>query len=93
MELLDGFGAFAYRNRVGPGHLRYAFTTIPASLVQQLLERACSVISARRLWVDPDCGLKKRGWPETEAALTNRIAAARAVRQKLEAEEAGSVAA
>lgn len=62
-----------------------------------MLERACSVISARRLLVDPDCGLKKRGWPETEAALTaltNMIAAAkRAMRQKLEAEEARAVAA
>jgi len=36
------------------------------------------------LWVNPDCGLKTRGWPETEAALANMIAAARSMRKKLE---------
>lgn len=50
------------------------------------LEHACEVIPAERLWVNPDCGLKTRGWPETEAALANMIAAARTLRQKLEAQ-------
>jgi 5-methyltetrahydropteroyltriglutamate--homocysteine methyltransferase len=54
--------------------------------MQRLLERACEVIPAERLWVNPDCGLKTRGWPETEAALANMIAAARMLRQKLEAD-------
>ncbi|WP_133646132.1 5-methyltetrahydropteroyltriglutamate--homocysteine S-methyltransferase [Paraburkholderia flava] len=94
MELLDGFGAFAYPNGIGPGVYDTHSPRIPSvAAMQQLLERACSVIPAGRLWVNPDCGLKTRGWPETEAALTNMIAAARAVRQKLEAEEASAVAA
>jgi 5-methyltetrahydropteroyltriglutamate--homocysteine methyltransferase len=51
-----------------------------------LLERACEVIPAERLWVNPDCGLKTRGWPETEAALSNMVSAAKALRQKLAAQ-------
>ena len=46
----------------------------------QLLEQACERIPAERLWVNPDCGLKTRGWPETEAALVNMVAAARQLR-------------
>jgi len=34
-----------------------------------------------RLWVNPDCGLKTRGWPETRAALANMVQAARNLRQ------------
>jgi 5-methyltetrahydropteroyltriglutamate--homocysteine methyltransferase len=45
------------------------------------------VIPAERLWVNPDCGLKTRGWPETEAALTNMIQAAKASRVKLAARQ------
>jgi methionine synthase II (cobalamin-independent) len=39
--------------------------------------------SAERLWVNPDCGLKTRGWAETRASLENLVAAARAVRAEL----------
>ena len=35
-----------------------------------------------RLWVNPDCGLKTRGWPETKAALENRVKAAKILREK-----------
>jgi 5-methyltetrahydropteroyltriglutamate--homocysteine methyltransferase len=45
------------------------------------------VIPAERLWVNPDCGLKTRGWPETEAALTNMVRAAKALRAKLAARQ------
>jgi 5-methyltetrahydropteroyltriglutamate--homocysteine methyltransferase len=41
-----------------------------------LLQKAAEVVPARQLWVNPDCGLKTRGWPETEAALRNMVAAA-----------------
>ncbi|MFM0143780.1 5-methyltetrahydropteroyltriglutamate--homocysteine S-methyltransferase [Paraburkholderia sp. RL18-085-BIA-A] len=86
MELLDGFGAFAYPNEIGPGVYDIHSPRVPsAEAMQRLLERACEVIPAERLWVNPDCGLKTRGWPETEAALTNMIQAAKALRVKLAA--------
>jgi 5-methyltetrahydropteroyltriglutamate--homocysteine methyltransferase len=49
----------------------------------KLLRKASQRIPAERLWVNPDCGLKTRGWPETEAALVNMVAAARQVRREL----------
>jgi 5-methyltetrahydropteroyltriglutamate--homocysteine methyltransferase len=45
-----------------------------------LLEKAADVLPAERLWVNPDCGLKTRGWEETRASLENLVAAARALR-------------
>ena len=88
MELLDGFGAFAYPNEIGPGVYDIHSPRVPsAEAMQRLLERACEVIPAERLWVNPDCGLKTRGWPETEAALTNMVCAAKALRMKLAARQ------
>jgi 5-methyltetrahydropteroyltriglutamate--homocysteine methyltransferase len=85
MELLDGFGEFAYPNGIGPGVYDTHSPRVPnVDTMERLLERACEVIPAGRLWVNPDCGLKTRGWPETEAALANMIAAARSMRKKLE---------
>ena len=48
-----------------------------------LLRKAARRIPLERLWVNPDCGLKTRGWPETEAALVNMVAAARQMRAEL----------
>jgi len=50
-----------------------------------LLERAVQVIPPERLWVNPDCGLKTRGWPETEAALRHMVEAAARMRARLSA--------
>ncbi|MFL9866583.1 5-methyltetrahydropteroyltriglutamate--homocysteine S-methyltransferase [Paraburkholderia fungorum] len=87
MELLDGFGEFAYPNGIGPGVYDTHSSRVPSvETMQRLLERACEVIPADRLWVNPDCGLKTRGWPETEAALSNMVLAARALRQRLSAQ-------
>ncbi len=48
----------------------------------RLLEKAALVIAPENLWVNPDCGLKTRGWVETEAALVNMVAAAQAMRSE-----------
>jgi 5-methyltetrahydropteroyltriglutamate--homocysteine methyltransferase len=47
----------------------------------QLLARAVSVLNPNQLWVNPDCGLKTRGWSETRAALVQMVEAAHAMRQ------------
>ena len=44
------------------------------------MEKAAEKIPAERLWVNPDCGLKTRDWPEVEAALANMVEAARQLR-------------
>lgn len=84
MELLDGFGRFDYPNEIGPGVYDIHSPRVPdAASMVKLLERACEVIPAQRLWVNPDCGLKTRGWAETEAALAQMVQAARVMRERL----------
>ena len=84
MELLEAFGCFAYPNEIGPGVYDIHAPRVPsAEEMLALLKRAVEVIPAERLWVNPDCGLKTRGWPETEAALANMVAAAKRMRALL----------
>jgi 5-methyltetrahydropteroyltriglutamate--homocysteine methyltransferase len=52
----------------------------------RLLRRARKGIPDERLWVNPDCGLKTRGWPETCAALANMVEAARLLRAETQRE-------
>ncbi|MFJ7885168.1 5-methyltetrahydropteroyltriglutamate--homocysteine S-methyltransferase [Pseudomonas sp. NPDC096917] len=81
MQLLDAFEAFDYPNDIGPGVYDIHSPRVPdtAEMVK-LLAKAAKRIPAERLWVNPDCGLKTRSWPETEAALVNMVAAARQLR-------------
>ncbi len=84
MELLADFGTFKYPNEVGPGVYDIHAPRVPTiGEMQELLDRAMSVLPAERLWVNPDCGLKTRGWPEVSAALRNMVEAARLARQRL----------
>jgi len=70
-------------NEIGPGVYDIHSPRVPsAEDMRRLLEKAAQVIPPRNLWVNPDCGLKTRGWPETEAALQNMVAAAQALRQQ-----------
>jgi 5-methyltetrahydropteroyltriglutamate--homocysteine methyltransferase len=83
MELLDGFGAFRYPNEIGPGVYDIHSPRVPgADSMLQLLEKAAETVPLERLWVNPDCGLKTRGWPETETALANMVEAARRLRAR-----------
>ena len=84
MELLRGFGEFKYPNEIGPGVYDIHSPRVPsAEDMTRLLKKAAQVIPPRNLWVNPDCGLKTRGWPETEAALLNMVKAAHALRQQV----------
>lgn len=83
MELLEAFRAFDYPNDIGPGVYDIHSPRVPATEeMVRLLECAAERIPAERLWVNPDCGLKTRAWPETEAALVNMVAAARELRRR-----------
>ncbi|HEY9097334.1 MAG TPA: 5-methyltetrahydropteroyltriglutamate--homocysteine S-methyltransferase [Thiobacillus sp.] len=82
MELLRGFGEFNYPNEIGPGVYDIHSPRVPSTQdMTRLLEKAAQVIPPHNLWVNPDCGLKTRGWAETETALGNMVNAARALRQ------------
>jgi len=93
MELLDAFGQFAYPNDIGPGVYDIHSPRIPrVADMERLLRKAREVIPAARLWVNPDCGLKTRGWPETRAALGNMVQAAQNLRGALKAQQESPVA-
>ena len=84
MELLEAFEKFEYPNEIGPGVYDIHSPRVPSKdEMVKLLRKAAKRIPAERLWVNPDCGLKTRAWPETEAALVNMVAAARELRKDL----------
>jgi 5-methyltetrahydropteroyltriglutamate--homocysteine methyltransferase len=85
MELLEAFGEFHYPNAIGPGVYDIHSPRVPGpDEMLRLLELATEAVPIERLWVNPDCGLKTRGWPETEAALANMVDAARRLRVRQE---------
>lgn len=84
MELLDGFGQSSYPNQIGPGVYDIHSPRIPeTSEILVLLEKACTVINPKQLWINPDCGLKTRTWEETMLALGRMMEAARVLRARL----------
>jgi 5-methyltetrahydropteroyltriglutamate--homocysteine methyltransferase len=93
MELLDGFGEFAYPNDIGPGVYDIHSPRVPrVAEMERLLRKAREVIPDARLWVNPDCGLKTRGWPETCEALSNMVQAAQILRLSVEESQRQSTA-
>ena len=84
MELLDAFVEFKYPNDIGPGVYDIHSPRVPTQEeMEELLEKALKVLSPQQLWVNPDCGLKTRGWKEVEPALISMVAAAKNVRKRL----------
>ncbi len=84
MELLDAFAGFAYPNDIGPGVYDIHSPRVPGQQeMEDLLEKALKVLKPEQLWVNPDCGLKTRGWAEVKPALIAMVAAAKAVRSRL----------
>ncbi|KXV39085.1 5-methyltetrahydropteroyltriglutamate--homocysteine methyltransferase [Gluconobacter japonicus] len=76
MELLDAFAAYRYPAEIGPGVYDIHSPRVPSvEEMVDLLRAASKAISPDALWVNPDCGLKTRKWPETKAALLNMVAA------------------
>lgn len=81
MELLEAFESFHYPNDIGPGVYDIHSPNVPQrEWMVDLMKKAGARLPRERLWVNPDCGLKTRGWPETEAALVAMVEAARALR-------------
>ncbi|EGQ8024959.1 5-methyltetrahydropteroyltriglutamate--homocysteine S-methyltransferase [Vibrio vulnificus] len=91
MELLKAFEEFNYPNEIGPGVYDIHSPNIPSEeWIVDLVKKAAQKIPVERLWVNPDCGLKTRNWPETEAALANLVSAAKRLRNEF-AEETSAV--
>lgn len=81
MELLKAFEAFDYPNEIGPGVYDIHSPNVPEKQwIKQLIQKAAEKIPPERLWINPDCGLKTRDWPEVEAALANMVEVAKELR-------------
>jgi 5-methyltetrahydropteroyltriglutamate--homocysteine methyltransferase len=86
MELLDAFGRFEYPNEIGPGVYDIHSPRIPSDdEMIDLLRRAAAVVDPVQLWVNPDCGLKTRGWAEVTPALEGMVRAAKVLRTEVSA--------
>lgn len=84
MQVARELAAYGYRREAGPGVYDIHSPRVPdAEEAAELPRTGLKAIPAERLWVNPDCGLKTRGWPETRASLENLVAAARTVRGEL----------
>jgi 5-methyltetrahydropteroyltriglutamate--homocysteine methyltransferase len=82
-ELLDAFEHFNYPNDIGPGVYDIHSPNVPSvETIKVLINKAADRIPADRLWINPDCGLKTRAWPETKTALKNMVEAAKQLRQQ-----------
>ena len=82
MELLDAFASFSYPSDIGPGVYDIHSPRVPSQEeMEQLLEKALKVLRPEQLWVNPDCGLKTRGWPEVRTALKTMVRAAQGLRE------------
>ncbi|WP_024875373.1 5-methyltetrahydropteroyltriglutamate--homocysteine S-methyltransferase [Saccharomonospora piscinae] len=84
MEVLGDLGAVGFARGVGPGVYDIHSPRVPERAeMTDLLRAALEAVPAHRLWVNPDCGLKTRGYAEVEPALRHLVAAATEVRGSL----------
>jgi len=76
------FNKVSYKQEVGPGVYDIHSPRVPSveEMVKQI-EELLKVLPARQLWINPDCGLKTRGWAEVEESLQNMVEAVETVRQ------------
>lgn len=84
MELLSAFSDQGYPNEIGPGVYDIHSPRIPdIEEMVDLIKKAAKKLKAEQIWVNPDCGLKTRGWAETKPALINMVEAARQLRTQV----------
>ncbi len=83
MELLDAFATFHYPNQIGPGVYDIHSPRVPPEEeIVTLIDKACEKLEPWQVWINPDCGLKTRDWPETRLSLSRMVVAAKALRGK-----------
>ena len=85
MELLNAFVNFKYPNEIGPGVYDIHSPRVPRQEeMEKLLRKALDVLKPEQIWVNPDCGLKTRDWPETKQALQLMVDATKAIRAQIQ---------
>jgi 5-methyltetrahydropteroyltriglutamate--homocysteine methyltransferase len=82
MELLDAFVSFNYPNEIGPGVYDIHSPRVPSEEeMTDLIKKATNLLPVRNIWVNPDCGLKTRGWAEVRDALLKMVSSAKELRE------------
>ncbi len=82
MEVVADIAEAGFDHGIGPGVYDIHSPRVPAvDEIEALLRRAVDELPLRQLWVNPDCGLKTRGYDETVASLRNIVEATRRVRE------------
>ncbi len=83
MELLEAFVDFKYPNEIGPGVYDIHSPRVPKTEeMTKLMDKAVALLPKENLWVNPDCGLKTRGWEEVKTSLENMVISAKELRAK-----------
>ena len=81
LQILDSLREHHFETEVGPGVYDIHSPRVPSvEEIVAALNLMLTKIDPDKLWVNPDCGLKTRGWEETDASLRNMVAAALQVR-------------
>ena len=84
MEVVPDIATSGFGRGIGPGVYDIHSPRVPSiDEVTALIEIALGSIPGRQVWVNPDCGLKTRGYDETVESLSNVLAATRAVRSRV----------
>ncbi|TEB35634.1 5-methyltetrahydropteroyltriglutamate-homocysteine S-methyltransferase [Coprinellus micaceus] len=82
MKLLNTFKQYGYSNQIGPGVYDIHSPRVPGGQeIKDRLKSMLDILPDSLLFVNPDCGLKTRGWKETEASLINLVEAAEWARE------------
>lgn len=82
-DILEVFEKFKYDHGIGLGTYDIHSPRVPSvSEILEILERSIKVIDKKLIWVNPDCGLKTRGWEETIPSLKNMVEAAKLIRAR-----------
>ena len=82
LVILDSLRENNFETEVGPGVYDIHSPRVPSvDEIVTVLKKMLTKIDRRKLWVNPDCGLKTRGVPETQASLKNMVEAARILRE------------
>ena len=81
MELLNAFKEYKYPNDIGPGLWDIHSPRVPSQdEMDMLANKVLHFVPKEQVWINPDCGLKTRGWEETIQSLKNLVAVAKTVR-------------
>ena len=87
MELLAGFASYRYPSAIGPGIYDIHSARVPREdEMVALMRLAQKHLRPEQLWVNPDCGLKTRGWDEVKPAIAAMVSAARTLRAETNTE-------